>query len=121
MARWTLTDPYTLEVLTFVINPSEGGEPSREKTVGYAQAKRGGNIIYEGRDKVPEITWKGVILDTSQRDTFITWWDKRTPLTLTNDLGESYTIYIDKFTPVRKRVASRPYKADYDVHALLVT
>lgn len=120
--RWTLFDPTTNETFTFASNPSEGGERSWEKniTIQSTTAPDGRTILAEGRDKPGEITWKGVVLSKAERDMFVTWFQKRTQLKRTNDYGDEDWIYITKFTPTRKHVVSRQYKAEYDVAAFVL-
>lgn len=115
--RWTLYDPNTNETFTFHRNPSEGGDFGIDKSLGYTEtvAPDGLPIFYQGQSAPKETSIKGVFVTVEQRNNFMTWADKNTQLLLTNDLGEQAWIFIKSLKPTRKRVASRPYKADYDM------
>lgn len=120
--RWTLHDPLLAETWTFAVNPSEGGEPTRKKTVTSQSttAPDGRTILTEGLSPPLEISWKGVILTLAERDIFISWFNKQYQVLLTNDIGEQYWIYIDQFNPTRKRVITREAKYEYDIHAFVL-
>lgn len=120
MSRWTLYDPYLADTLTFVTSPKEGGEPTRAKKITTDHTTAGHPITYEGARPPDEISFKGVVRSTADRDTLMGWAGKPYQVKLTNDLGEERWIWIDMFTPTRKRVASRPFKAEYDIHGFVV-
>lgn len=120
--RWTFHDPVADEDWTFSINPKEVDEPGVDKPVNFlgTTAPDGDPILFEGQPAAKEISWKGLVLDTDTRDSFTYWANKKNQVLLTNDFGEQHWIYIDKFKPHRKRVASRRYKAEYELHAWIV-
>lgn len=123
--RWTLEDESVPETVTFPINPNEvSGLDGIDKTTQYVQpliVEDGTETIwFEGPDKPRDVEAKGVILDTGQRDLLIEWADKRNELLLTTDIDETYRVYITSFLPTRKRVASRPYRADYTLKMFIV-
>lgn len=120
--RWTFHDAVTPEDWTFTINPRDVTEPGIDKQVSSlgTTASDATPILFEGQQPAQEISWKGLLLDVATRNTFTHWARKENQIRLTNDLGEVLWIYIDKFKPTRKRVASRPYKAEYDLHAWIV-
>lgn len=122
MARWTIYDPVTTTTWTFAMSPSEGGPAGREKPFSYiaTTASDGTPIFYGTQEKPREFAFKGVILTRAERDIFNTWFSKTRQLLLTDDLGESYWVYFDKFAPTRKRVANRELKLEYDMHAYVV-
>lgn len=119
--RWTLFDPNTDETFTFHLNPSEGGDFGVDKSFGYTStiAPDGLPIFYQGQDAPQETSVKGVFLSLEERNNMVIWAKKPTQLLLTNDLGEEAWIFITKMVPRRKRVANRPYKADYDMTYLI--
>lgn len=120
--RWTFHDEVAMEDWTFTINPREVTEPGVDKQVSSlgTTAPDGLPILFEAQAPAQDISWKGLLLDVATRETFKYWARKRNQILLTNDMGEELWIYIDKFKPNRKRVASRPYKAEYDLHAWIV-
>ena len=115
VVRWILTDPVTLDTYEFPINPSDGGSPDYKKNINYVNtAGPSGNVLmFEGRDAPKQYTVTGTILEQSHYEAMITWFNKRYQLTLTDDLGRSFEIYITGFTPRRVRSALYPYKHAY--------
>lgn len=121
-SRWKVYDPYTADEWTFAMNPSEVVQPDQKKNVSSigTTASDGRTIMYEGQKPPDELSWKGVILSRAERDIFLLWFAKPYQLRLTDDLGEEYWVYLDKFTPRRKRVVNRELKIEYDMHAFVL-
>jgi len=115
VVRWILTDPTDASTFEFPINPSDGGSPDYRKNITYTNtAGAGGKVLaFEGRDAVKQMTVTGTILEQQHYEDMITWFNKRYQLTLTDDLGRSFEIYITGFTPRRRRSAIYPYKHEY--------
>lgn len=115
VVRWILTDPTDLSTYEFDINPSDGGSPTYSKNINYSNtAGQGGNVLmFEGRDAVKQFTVTGTILTQAHYEAMITWFSKRHAITVTDDLGRTFSIYITAFTPRRRRSALYPYKHDY--------
>jgi hypothetical protein len=120
--RWTLYDPLIPETFTFAYNPNDGGIPGYAKNITHQEttAPDGRALLMEGRDPPQELSWKGVLLTQAERDNFIHWFQKRNQVQLTNDLGEQFWIYIDRFTPTRKRSGTIPAKYEYELHAFIL-
>jgi len=115
VVRWTFTDPVTTNTYTVPINPNEGGTPPSKKTIKYsATAGPGGNVLmFEGRDSVQEMQISGTILDQAHLDALQSWYDKRYQVSVTDDLGRTFSIYITSFDAKRVRVASNAWKHEY--------
>lgn len=122
MARWSLYDPYLADTLVFEVNPREGGEPQVKKNVSTTRtcAPDGRRLVHEGSRSPQEVGCRGVVRSTAARDLLLAWMDKNYQVFLTNDLGEEHWVRFFSFTPTRKRVASRPYKAEYDLRAFVL-
>lgn len=122
MLRWKFYDPYLADTMTFEINAKEGGEPKVHKNVSTMRtcAPDGRKIVHEGARSPQEFTFRGVLRSTTARDLMQTWVDKMYQIRWTNDLGEQRWIRIHTFTPTRKRVSSRRYKAEYELSAFIL-
>lgn len=120
--RWTFEDPNTLETYTFAINPNEGGSPQYSKKFEYrnTSAPDGKVIVFEGRDDPQTIEFSGTLLTQAQYDAFVTWWDKRYQVKITDDLGREFWIEIESFSPKRERAVHYPYKHSYTIKAIIV-
>lgn len=126
MARtaWKLTDnstgsPVELEL---DINPNAFDPPGRAATVVAEQstAPNGQTLLYQGRDQVRRASFSGVVTTQSFYDTLNTWKDKHYPLTLTDDLGNSWTILIEDWTWTRLRRAINPHRYDYTAKVIVL-
>ena len=121
LVRWTFTDTATSDTYTFEVNPNTGGSPTYPKQFNYqaTAAPDGKTLIFEGRDQPQKIEFSGTLTEQSQYDAFATWWKKRSQIELVDDLGRTFTIIIENFTPTRKRNAIKPWMHDYKVSATL--
>lgn len=124
MARvaWTLYDYDTAESYDLAINPASGGSPSYAKsfTVTNTTAPGGKALIFEGQDEVPQISVSGVLLTEDLYNKFVTWWNKRNLLRITDDLGRNFDIYITSFRPERVRSVTHPWRHNYTLDYIVV-
>jgi len=120
--RWVLTDPVTLEEYEFDINPNEGGTPQLAKNVRYlnTSAPNGRVIAFEGRDDPKEMQVSGTILTQAHLEALQTWYAKRYQISLTDDLGRVYSIYITNFSAQRKRSALHIWKHTYNLSYVII-
>lgn len=122
VVKWLFEDPVTMESYTFDINPNTGGSPAYEKNTLYKNtcAPDGKVVIAEGLDNPQKLSFSGVLLFQEQYDAFVTWWDKRYQVYITDDLGRQFSVEIDTFTPTRERAVHYPWKHSYSVDATIV-
>lgn len=117
MARWTLTNPFTSDSMTFQVNPNSGGSWRREREIHAKATTASGNnaahIFFEGRDKPKTSEVSGVLLTQTMYDTLLDWYKKRVQLDLVDDLGRNMTIYITGFEPSRVRRLKHPWAHEY--------
>lgn len=120
VVKWSFYDGTT--TYTFEINPSDGGSPSRKKSITYKStaAPDGKTLIFEGRDQPITVSFSGTLLTQAQYDAFETWFDKRQQVRITDDLGRQYWIYIESFDPKRVRARSHPWKHTYSIEATVL-
>jgi len=117
MARitWTFTDPVTTDTYDWEINPNQGGTPSYRKSISFRStaAPDGKILMFEGRDEPQQMSVSGTILSQSLLDAFVVWFQKRYAVTVLDDLGRTFKIYITAFEPKRERSNSHAYKHTY--------
>lgn len=123
VVRWRFDDPSDSSFHVFEINPDAGGSPSYIKNVGYQNtvAPGGKTLIYEGADQPQTLEFSGNILSQDEFNAFITWFNKRHQIKLTDDLGRQMYIYITEFTPKRVRASLFPWRHTYDVKATVIS
>lgn len=122
VTRWIFQDPVTSTSVTFPINPNDGGSPSYEHNFQYQNtaAPDGKVLVYEGRDNPQAIEFSGVLFTEDHFNMFVTWWQKRYQVNVTDDLGREFSIIIEKFVPKRERAIHFPWKHSYSVTATVV-
>lgn len=126
MARigWRWEDAVEGMVEIMPINPNEGASPKYAKqltkTTTTAGGTQGQTIIFEGADQPIEFSFSGVILTQAHYDFIYRAWAKRHPVRLTDDLGRTFTIYLESFSPERKRSITYPWRHTYQATAVVL-
>lgn len=117
VVRWIFADPVDSSSYTFAINPNDGGSPTYRKNVQTLRttAPGGSTILFEGQEEPKSGSFSGTILELAQYQAMVTWFTKRYPINMTDDLGRVQSIYITGFEPKRVRSALYPYKHTYNV------
>lgn len=122
VVKWTFTDPVLAQTYVFDVNPNSGGTLSYEKSLTYTNtsAPDGKTLIFEGRQKVQEASFSGIILEEAQLNVFDEWARRRNQIYMTDDLNRSFTIYVTKFEAERVRARSHPWKHTYKVYFVVL-
>lgn len=122
VVKWQFHDASLGETYTFDINPNDDGWPGYKKNFTYAKttAPNGNVVMFEGRDDPRKGTFKGVLLYESQLNALVSWYQKRNQITVTDDLGRSFTIIIESFEATRRWTVSHPWKHDYSMGFIVV-
>lgn len=121
VTRWIFSDPIDASELTFERNPEDGGEPGLKRNIlTQTTSPTHQSIIIESGTADQDISLKGRLLSTAERDAMLVFVNKERRLLWTNDLGEQHWIYIDTFEALRKNKTSHTYYAEYTLHALIL-
>jgi hypothetical protein len=124
MARiaWQFTDPIAIETYDLLINPNEGGTPSKGKSMTYLNtAGADGKILaFEGRAAAEQVTVSGVILIQEHYDKLLEWYNKNNFINIVDDLGRSFNVYITGFSAQRQRSVSHPWRHNYTLTYVIV-
>jgi hypothetical protein len=126
MARipWRWEDPVDGTVALMPINPNAGASPKYAKTLTKKTTTAPGNLaralIFEGPDAVTQFDFSGAILTEAHYNFILNAWRKRHPVKLTDDLGRTFTIYIETFSPERKLSKTYPWRHTYQATAVIV-
>lgn len=120
--RWIFEDPVDSTTAIFNLNPLSGGTPKEErKLVSHNTVAAGGRTVLMEGSKAPRtITFSGNISDEEQYNIYVTWFNKRHQIQLTDDLGREYMIMITRFSPRRVRRGNRFWRHSFDVEATVV-
>lgn len=119
MARvaWTMIDNSTgvTETLQFEINPNEFEPPGRRAriTTMNTTAPSGTRIFFGGADEVSQGQIRGAVNSASFKAALDTWFSKWWPLTITDDLGNSWDILIEDVSWTRLNRYLYPHRYDY--------
>lgn len=120
--RWTFYDPNTAVTYAFEINPNQGGSPDYKRNFAYAKtaAANGKTLIFEGRREPFKMDLQGTLLEQSQYDALVTWWNKGNQILMTDDLGRQFWVVIENFKPTRVRAVQHPWKHTYSLSVTVV-
>lgn len=125
MARvaWTLYDSVEDETYSFDVNPSEGGTPDYAKNLTKTAtiAPDGNIVLFEGARPAQTLEVSGIILEEDQFDTFVDWESRRRVLLLTDDLGRSFNVLIERFSATRQRRRNREWYHSYNMTFAVVS
>lgn len=121
VVKWEFFDSVVSETYTFEVNPNAGGAPKYEKNIQYTAttAPDGKTLIMEGANKPLDLEWSGTIITETQYNAYVTWFQKKRQIQLTDDLLRQFMIYIVSFTPTRVR-SSNFWKHTYTVTATVL-
>lgn len=124
MARtaWIFEDLVTSETYDLVVNPNEGGTPEYRKNITSqtTAAPDGRVVLFEGRDEPKRMTVSGTILTEDLYNQFVTWFNKRNIIKITDDLGREFECYIESFNPQRVRSVSHPWRHTYSMEIIII-
>jgi hypothetical protein len=123
MARigWIWEDATDGTTMVMPINPNDGASPAYQKNLTKKTTSAGRTLIQEGAPSPQQFDFSGVLLTKAHYDFVLNLWRKRHPLRLTDDLGRTFTVYLESFTPHRKPSrAGYPWKHDYQATAVIL-
>lgn len=115
--KWTLTDPSGVAPAnyTFEINPSHGGIVSFKKLLIYNvyAAADGSLVALEGRQPLVDFQFVGDVLSQAQFTALELWYQKRNRVVVTDDLGQTFNVYIHSLAWTRKPSTNYPWFHSY--------
>lgn len=120
VVRWTLEDEFTNDTVTLIFNPAEADLPSIEKKVTFAESLAGRAYAMEGAPSLGTMTFKGVTLSEAQNTQMVAIARHQRVVKLTDDLGNSWRVWVTKYTRSRVRAATRPWKMKYDMQVVVI-
>lgn len=124
MARvaWTFTDTVTSATVSLEVNPNQADSPILEKNITYVSASgtNGAINMQEGRDTKKTMSFSGVTLTEDQYNDWVTIFNTRNTLSLEDDLGRVFEIYVTSFRPKRVRSVQYPWRHEYSVDCVVV-
>ena len=125
MAQWKITDNSTgtPSVYTFPINPIEFDHPGRDANITdmATTGSVGGTILFQGRDKLPQLSFTGKITSATMYTNLRAELDKWYDVVLTDDQGAEWNIIIQSYTMKRLKSAVNHHRYEYSVTAKVVT
>ncbi len=124
MAQWKITDSSTGTPVdwTFPINPISFTHPPREASISETQAvsPTGGAILFQGRDKVVQLSFEGLTNTQTFYNELNAELAKWYPVVLTDDQGNTWSIVFSKSSFKRVKRATNHWRFDYTVNAIVV-
>lgn len=111
MGRNRFTDPATAASYDWLINHDEEEQIGRDRGITYeANTGNVGLVVQQGELTPIVLKLSGKILEQSQLDQFIDWFDlcQHHSIYFTDFAGDSYEVIISVFTPKRLRTLRNP-------------
>lgn len=120
--RWVAYDPALSSSYEFVYNPQRSNTPAYEKQFTYTStaAPGGKTLVFEGQDQPRRLEFSGALYSQAELDAFVTWWDKRNQVRITDDLNRQFWVIIESLKLQREPKIHYPYRHTYDISAVLV-
>ena len=123
VVRWILEDPGAVESIAVPLNPNKMDSPTRPRNMTWAWTHYGPDHM-RGID-VPgpatNWTWGGVLLSQTHYDLLLDWTKRLVPLHITDHLGRTFEVVIQKFDPVERLPSpNHPLRVDYTMTCLLL-
>lgn len=120
VVRWQVYDPY-LGTEEFPLNPSEVDLPPLEKDITTRHTTANNKaVLFEGNGEPTEFKFNGVLFEEADYDWFVTWYNKKYQVRVTDDLGQEFWIYLQSFRPRRRRSFHHPWCIEYEAVAVIV-
>lgn len=112
---WKFVDGETGAVYVFEANGNAGGTPFRSRAITNVPttAPDGVALNFQGEETVPTMNFQGTLRTKTQYDAFNTWYKKRRPFILVDDLGRGMVVYFEKWEPKRASTFHLPYRFTY--------
>jgi hypothetical protein len=121
---WRWEDMTEGTVLYMPINPNEGASPTFQKTLTKQTTTAPGTgattVIFEGADEASTFQFSGALLTQEHYEFVFNLWSKRHLVRLTDDLGRSFVLYFESFSPKRERSAQYPWRHTYEASAVVI-
>lgn len=121
--RWLFQDTVTGARTHVPINPNEMETPTAPRNMDYASGGFAGRLraIDGPPSSAPTWSFKGVSLTKEHYDLLLAWTKALHILRVTDHLGRTFEIIIQKFDPVeRLPTPSKEWRTDYTIECLLL-
>lgn len=113
-----ISDP---DLYEFAINPLDVSMPSVQKTFTEQKTASGKSVLFQGRDQVQRMSFSGTILTQLHFEIFEEWFSKEKQVSITDDLGNQFWVYLTSFTPTRNYSARFPWRHEYNAEAIMLS
>ena len=119
---WIFREVYDGEdIYEFAINPLDATMPSIQKTLTKQITASGKPVIFQGRDAVQTMSFSGTILDQIHLEIMNEWFIKEKQISITDDLGQQYWVYLTNFSPTRNYSSQYPWRHEYSANATVLS
>lgn len=123
--KWTLFYPGDSSSKTFQNNPDDRkgsvGSVAFDKNLHEAQVGQNGPIMVFTQDKALQSEFTLTVYSQAEYQAMWSWYYKGDILTLTDDLGRAFSIFITEIDAKRIRNATQPWKHELSFHYLVTS
>ena len=118
---WIFIDLSSGDEYEFAVNPLDCSFSGNEETLTENYSSAGSPILFGGRQTPKTLSFSGTILYEEHFRAMEEWFEKNTQITLIDDLGNNYSIYLQNFSPTRAYVSQYPWRHEYNANAVILS
>lgn len=118
---WVFKDIAGDDEYEFAVNPVDASFPVVEKRITTQYTASGRPVNFEGRSAAGYLSFSGTILYQEHYEIMLDWLDKSTQISVTDDLGRNFWIFLTEFSPTRTYHAAFPWRHEYNASGLLIS
>lgn len=117
MQRWTVS--YGAGTVQWPLNPREGALPSFERNYTVQPSSLGAPVIFESPNETQTMQFSGDLVSRDHHLFFRGWFRENAVCTIVDDLDNTYTGVLKKYSPKRQHRSNNDWAGTYDVEVLL--
>lgn len=112
---------WTLDGMTFPVNPERGVLPSMVKNVQTSGpvAYNGSPMIWEGREQPREFNFEGAGRTQAHYQFMVNWYNSLSRKTVVDELNNTFTMYLVEFSPERRNRTNYKWSFTYKAKGII--
>lgn len=118
---WVFQQLHDPDIYEFAVNPLTARMPGVQKTFAKQKTASGKEVIFQGRDLVKTMAFSGTILTEEHLEVMDVWFSKEKQVSITDDLGQQYWVYLTSFNASRNYSSQFPWRHEYSAEATVLS
>lgn len=118
---WVFQQLHDPDVYEFAINPLNARMPSVQRIYTKQKTSSGRDVVFQGRDPAQTMGFSGTILTEEHLEIMDVWFSKEKQISITDDLGQQYWVYLTSFNASRNYSSQFPWRHEYSAEATVLS